>query len=138
MPSSADSSRLGAVLGLIGTVIILCSYLIGLKSLSNQAPFLLGILLLLVLNGILFFRQRPVWLTIISLVLQGCGLLWLLFLFVVFLGLRCFDSCPPLTFAVFLQEPFSLLIACLGGIALNFLGFLLSDWRSRPQETPPR
>jgi hypothetical protein len=135
MPLSAFYSRIGAMLALTGTVVILWSFLSVninnvLSNLIALGVFIL-ILLLLIINGVALFTRLPTWLAIIRIGLLVCGFLMLLYGFGLGLSFRCFDRspCPALSLADFFHDPFAILTGSLGGLLLNLLGSILSRWR---------
>ena len=132
MSLSDLSTRLGAILALIGTIPILWVFLVLNWNNVRTDPYarsvLLLILLLLILNGVDTLSRLPIGLVILRFVLLGGGVLIFLYLLRVALIMRCFDSdpCPPLSLAEVFRFPLLALVICSGGLFLNVVGALLS------------
>src|SRR5258708_28874712 len=148
MPLSSSSARIGAILGILGSGLLIEPHLgfyrlihVFSLSLLLNPTMLLGLLcfFLLVINGVALVKQLPPWFTILRLILLSGVVLWVLGLIYALFIFGCGDApCPPFSlgdvFSIFTRY----LLPPLGGLSLNFLGIFISRQRSQSKDILPK
>lgn len=134
MHAPSVSARVGAIMSVLGVVLILCSYFFPIVIWSysaSQVPWLLMSLALILLGISAFacFRTPPPGLIGLHLGISLLGFLLQLFAYIVNRAFACFDICNPQRTA----SAYWILLG-LGGFLLSGLGALVILGGSQPRK----